>query len=159
MPLQIAWRILTHQKGRTALAIGGVFVAILLIFVELGFFIAVPQGGMLIYDHMRFDLLLASEKYIFQSESWQFPRARLAEAAKVAEVAQASPLYLGGTKWQDVAGGVPGIGTSGRCRSRLGTDLISPIVYGWRGRSKRSRLAASSMICPAYMTATRSTAW
>jgi putative ABC transport system permease protein len=106
VPLQIAWRILTHQKGRTALAIGGIFVAILLIFVELGFFIAVPQGGMLIYDHMRFDLLLASEKYIFQSESWQFPRARLAEAAKIAEVAQASPLYLGGTKWQDVAGGV-----------------------------------------------------
>ena len=75
MPLQIAWRILTHQKGRTALAIGGIFVAILLIFVELGFFIAVPQGGMLIYDHMRFDLLLVSDKYIFQSESWQFPRA------------------------------------------------------------------------------------
>ncbi len=106
MPLQIAWRILTHQKGRTALAIGGIFVAILLIFVELGFFIAVPQGGLLIYDHMRFDLLLVSEKYIFQSESWQFPQARLTEAAKIAEVAQASPVYLGGAKWQDVAGGV-----------------------------------------------------
>ena len=89
MPLQIAWRILTHQKGRTALAIGGIFVAILLIFVELGFFIAVPQGGMLIYDHMRFDLLLVSDKYIFQSESWQLPRARLTDAAKIAEVAQA----------------------------------------------------------------------
>ncbi len=61
---------------------------------------------MLIYDHMRFDLLLASEKYIFQSESWQFPRARLADAAKIAEVAQATPVYLGGSKWQDVAGGV-----------------------------------------------------
>jgi len=106
VPLQIAWRILTHQKGRTALAIGGIFVAILLIFVELGFFIAVPQGGMLIYDHMRFDLLLVSDKYIFQSESWQFPRARLTDAATIAEVAQASPVYLGGAKWQDVAGGV-----------------------------------------------------
>ena len=73
MPLHIAWRILTHQKGRTALALGGIFIAILLIFVELGFFIAVPQGGMLIYDHMRFDLLIASNKYIFQAESWQFP--------------------------------------------------------------------------------------
>ena len=106
MPLQIAWRILTHQKGRAALAIGGIFVAILLIFVELGFFIAVPQGGLLIYDHMRFDLLVTSDKYVFQSESWQFPRARLTDAAKIAEVAQASPVYLGGAKWQDVAGGV-----------------------------------------------------
>ena len=62
MPLHVAWRILNHQKGRTALALGGIFVAILLIFVELGFFIAVPQGGMLIYDHMRFDLLVCSNK-------------------------------------------------------------------------------------------------
>jgi putative ABC transport system permease protein len=104
--LQVAWRILAHQKGRTALAAGGIFVAILLIFVELGFFIAVPQGGMLIYDHMRFDLLLASNKYIFQAESWQFPSPRLDVARNHPQVAQASALYLGGAKWQDPAGGV-----------------------------------------------------
>ena len=106
MPLHIAWRILMHQKGRTALALGGIFIAILLIFVELGFFIAVPQGGMLIYDHMRFDLLVSSNKYIFQAESWQFPRARLDEVGKNAGVAQASPVYLGGAKWQDPGGGL-----------------------------------------------------
>ena len=38
----LAWRILTHEKGRTALALGGVFIAILLVFIELGFFVAVP---------------------------------------------------------------------------------------------------------------------
>src|ERR1700746_1904811 len=106
VPLQIAWRILNHQKGRTALALGGIFVAILLIFVELGFFIAVPQGGMLIYDHMRFDLLVVSKKYVFQTESWQFPRARLDEARKNPDVAQASAIYVGGAKWQDVNGGL-----------------------------------------------------
>jgi putative ABC transport system permease protein len=106
VPLHIAWRILTHQKGRTALALGGIFIAILLIFVELGFFIAVPQGGLLIYDHMRFDLLVCSNKYIFQAESWQFPRARLAEAGRNAGVAQVSPAYLGGAKWQDPSGGL-----------------------------------------------------
>ncbi len=72
MPLQVAWRILVDQKGRTALATGGIFVAILLIFVELGFFVAVPQGGMLIYDHLRFDLLVCSDKYVFQSQSGSF---------------------------------------------------------------------------------------
>ena len=106
MPLQVAWRILVDQKGRTALATGGIFVAILLIFVELGFFVAVPQGGMLIYDHLRFDLLVCSNKYVFQSQSGQFPRARLAAAMTVPEVAQASPFYLGGGKWQDPAGGL-----------------------------------------------------
>jgi putative ABC transport system permease protein len=106
MPLQLAWRILVDQKGRTALATGGIFIAILLIFVELGFFVAVPQGGMLIYDHLRFDLLVCSNKYVFQSQSGQFPRARLTAALTVPEVARASPFYLGGGKWQDPAGGL-----------------------------------------------------
>jgi putative ABC transport system permease protein len=105
VPLQIAWRILTDQKGRTALAIGGIFIAILLVFIELGFFVAVPQGGLLIYDHMRFDLLVVSDKYLFQAQSGQFARDRLEAARKVPEVAQATPAYLGGAKWQDPNGG------------------------------------------------------
>ena len=88
MPLQLAWRILVDQKGRTALATGGIFIAILLVFIELGFFVAVPQGGLLIYDHLRFDLLVCSNKYVFQAQSGQFPRARLAAARTVAEVAR-----------------------------------------------------------------------
>ncbi len=106
MPLQVAWRILVDQKGRTALAAGGIFIAILLVFIELGFFVAVPQGGMLIYDHMRFDLLVCSNRYLFQAQSGQFPLARLATARTVAEVAQASPVYLGAAKWQDTNGGL-----------------------------------------------------
>ena len=106
MAFQIAWRILVDQKGRTALATGGIFVAILLVFIELGFFVAVPQGGMLIYDHMRFDLLLCSNRYRFQGQAGQFPRVRLATATTIPEVAQASPIYLGGGKWQDANGGL-----------------------------------------------------
>lgn len=101
----LAWRILTHEKGRTALAFAGVFIAILLVFIELGFFIAVPQGGMLVYDHMRFDLLLVSRDYQFQAQPWQFSRARLSEAATVAGVANATPIYFAGGSWQDPAGG------------------------------------------------------
>ena len=132
MPLKIAWRILAHQKGRTALAIGGIFIAILLIFVELGFFIAVPQGGMLIYDHMRFDLLVVSKKYVFQTESWQFPRARLEEARKNPDVAEAGAVYLGGAKWQDSAGGVrldiSVIGFAPRARPFMAPDIDRQIT-------------------------------
>lgn len=106
MALSVAWRILTHQKGRTALAIGGILVAILLIFVELGFFIAVPRGGMLIYDNMRFDLLVASNRYVYQSESGTFPAARLDRVRANPEVARAAPVYIGGAKWQDPGGGL-----------------------------------------------------
>ena len=51
MAFHLAWRILTHEKLRTVLATAGIFVAILLVFIELGFFVAVPQGGMLINDY------------------------------------------------------------------------------------------------------------
>ena len=64
----LAWRILTHDKGRTALALVGIFMAILLVFIQLGLFFAVPQGGMLLYDNMRFDLLLVSNHYEYQAQ-------------------------------------------------------------------------------------------
>lgn len=105
-PAFLAWRLLAHEKGRSALALIGVFIAILLVFIELGFFVSVPQGGMLVYDHMRFDLLLVSKDYIYQAMSGQFPPARLREAAAVPGVKQASPLYFAAAKWQDPGGGL-----------------------------------------------------
>jgi putative ABC transport system permease protein len=104
--VRLAWRILSHEKGRSALALAGVFVAILLVFIELGFFVAVPQGGMLVYDHMRFDLLICSKDYVYQAVSWQFPHARLNQAAAVAGVERATPLYFAAAKWQDPNGGL-----------------------------------------------------
>jgi putative ABC transport system permease protein len=103
---RLAWRIIVYEKGRTALALAGVFIAILLVFIELGFFIAVPQGGMLVYDHMRFDLLLVSTNYEFQAQPWFFSRDRLTQASSVAGVAQATPIYFAGGSWQDPKGGI-----------------------------------------------------
>jgi putative ABC transport system permease protein len=103
--VRLAWRILTHDKGRTLLAIAGVFMAILLIFVELGFFFAVPQGGMLFYDNLQFDLLMCSNQYEYQAQPGQFPRGQLDRARSAPEVAQATALYFGSAKWH---GGVDG---------------------------------------------------
>src|SRR5437016_11741902 len=96
----LAWRILTHDKARTLLAIAGVFMAILLIFVELGFFFAVPQGGMLLYDNLQFDLLMSSNQYEYQAQPGQFPRSQLDRARAAPEVAQATGLYFGAAKWR-----------------------------------------------------------
>jgi putative ABC transport system permease protein len=101
----LAWRIATHDKGRTLLAVAGVFMAILLVFVELGFFIAVPRGGMLLYDRMRFDLLIASSGYEYQAQPGAFPRARLAAARAAPQVAHATALYFGQAKWESGEGG------------------------------------------------------
>src|SRR6516164_9064864 len=98
--LALAWRILTHDKGRTALAVAGVFLAILLVFVQLGFFIAVPRGSMLLYDRTQFDLLIASTAYEYQVQPGEFPLSRLDKARTVPEVALAAPLYFGSAKWR-----------------------------------------------------------
>ena len=101
----LAWRILTHDKGRTALALVGIFMAILLVFIQLGLFFAVPQGGMLLYDNMRFDLLLVSNHYEYQAQPGAFPLSRLAAARGSPDVAGATPLYFGAAKWKNGSGG------------------------------------------------------
>ena len=98
--LALAWRILAYDKGRTALAVAGVFLAILLVFVQLGFFTAVPRGGMLLYDRTRFDLLIASSGYEYQVQPGEFPLRQLDKAKTAPEVALVAPIYFGSAKWR-----------------------------------------------------------
>lgn len=75
-------------------------MAILLVFVELGFFYAVPRGGLLLYDNMRFDLLLTSNQYQYQSQPGAFPLGQLERVRNSPEVAEATPIYFGFAKWK-----------------------------------------------------------
>jgi putative ABC transport system permease protein len=106
MKVPLAWRILTHDKRRTALALIGIFMAILLVFLELGFFYAVPRGGLLLYDNMRFDLLLVSDHYEYQAQPGTFPLSQLDRMRASPDVVQASPVYFGYAKWKGGEGGV-----------------------------------------------------
>jgi putative ABC transport system permease protein len=102
----LAWRILTYDKRRSGLALIGIFMAILLVFVELGFFYAVPRGGLLLYDNMRFDLLLASNQYEYQAQPGSFPLGELDRIRAAPEVQAASPVYFGFGKWKSGEGGL-----------------------------------------------------
>ncbi|HWX32803.1 MAG TPA: FtsX-like permease family protein [Steroidobacteraceae bacterium] len=104
MKVPLAWRILTNDKRRTALALVGIFMAILLVFVELGFFYAVPRGGLLLYDNMRFDLLLASNQYEYQAQPGAFPLSQLEKVRSSPDVAEATPIYFGFAKWKSGEG-------------------------------------------------------
>jgi putative ABC transport system permease protein len=106
MKVPLAWRILTYDKRRTALALVGIFMAILLVFVELGFFYAVPRGGLLLYDNMRFDLLLVSDQYEYQAQPGTFPLSRLDQLRASPDVQRATPIYFGFAKWKEGEGGV-----------------------------------------------------
>jgi putative ABC transport system permease protein len=101
----LAWRILTYDKRRTALALIGIFMAILLVFVELGFFYAVPRGGLLLYDNMRFDLMLVSNQYEYQAQPGMFPLGLLDRVKAAPDVKQVTPVYFGFTKWKGGEGG------------------------------------------------------
>ena len=102
----VAWRMLTDERGRSALAIGGISVALLLVFLQLGFYLAVPRGGMLIYDTMRFDIVLTSPDYAFQGLSGSLPRRRLYQAQALAEVEQAVPFYQQTGEWMTASTGI-----------------------------------------------------
>jgi putative ABC transport system permease protein len=104
MKVPLAWRILTDDKRRTALALIGIFMAILLVFIELGFFYAVPRGGLLLYDNMRFDLLLASNQYEYQAQPGAFPLGQLEKVRSSPDVAEATPIYFGVAKWKSGEG-------------------------------------------------------
>ena len=106
MRVPLAWRILAYDKRRTALALIGIFMAILLVFVELGFFYAVPRGGLLLYDNMRFDLLLASNEYESQAQPGAFPLSQIGPVRSSPDVEKAVPIYFGYTKWKSGEGGV-----------------------------------------------------
>jgi putative ABC transport system permease protein len=95
----VAWRILTYEPGRSALAVGGIFVAILLIFLQIGFYVSVPQSGMLYYDAMRFDLMLTSSSYLFEPRPSTFPRRQLYRALALPEVARVMPVYHSYGRW------------------------------------------------------------
>ena len=106
MRVPLAWRILTYDKRRTGLALIGIFMAILLVFVELGFFYAVPRGGLLLYDNIRFDLLLASNEYEYQAQPGTFPLSQLEQLRTSPDVQQATPIYFGFAKWKSGERGV-----------------------------------------------------
>lgn len=102
----LAWRILNYDKRRTALALIGIFMAILLVFVELGFFYAVPRGGLLLYDNMSFDLLLTSNEYEYQAQPGVFPIGQLERLRTSPDVVEATPIYFGFAKWKSGEGGL-----------------------------------------------------
>jgi putative ABC transport system permease protein len=79
-------------------------MAILLVFIELGFFYAVPRGGLLLYDNMRFDLLLTSDQYEYQAQPGIFPLSQLERVRGSPDVAEATPIYFGFAKWKSGEG-------------------------------------------------------
>ena len=104
MRMLIAVRILTHETVRSALAVLGVFSAIVLVFLQLGFYSSVPIGATLIYEALAFDLAIVSRDYAYQIRTDRFPRRRLQQALALPEVESAVGFYQRWARWLNIGG-------------------------------------------------------
>jgi putative ABC transport system permease protein len=94
----LSWLNLTHNKARFALSLAGVGFAVVLMFVESGFYNALLDSTIALIDHFDADLVIVS-KVKTTLQAWGgAPRRRLAQALAVPGVADVSPLYLEGVR-------------------------------------------------------------
>ena len=105
MRVPLAWRNVVHDRGRAAVGIAGVAFAIMLIFLQLGFYNSVIIGATQYYDQLNYDLVIVSRQYSFIHSPQNFPRRRLFQALSLAQVESAEPLYMGSVKWQNAKTG------------------------------------------------------
>lgn len=101
MGTMLAWRLLLHSKVNAFLAVAGATLAILLMFLQLGFYGSVLSGATQIYDQLDFDLILVSREYSYLARPGVFPRRRIYQAQRLAAVESASPFYVGYEHWVD----------------------------------------------------------
>ncbi len=99
--IAFAWRQLDHQRRRAAAAAAGVAFAVLVIFLQLGFYGAVVNTAVAITSRLDADLVLVSPRFVHLSEASSIDRARLFQALAVPGVASAEPLYLRYATWRD----------------------------------------------------------
>ncbi|HWG45290.1 MAG TPA: ABC transporter permease DevC [Gemmataceae bacterium] len=106
MATSLAVRNLMHSKARTLVAMGGVCFAVVLLFMQLGFFGTVSLTAMLIYDTLDYDLLLTSPNYVMIGGAGQFSQRRLFQAESHPDVEAVMPLYVGRQVWCNPHSGV-----------------------------------------------------
>ena len=95
------WRNLVDRKMRLLLRVAAVTFPIVLIFVQIGFYVAVLETATVIQQSLNADLFLVSSAYINISRAGTVPRARLYQAASVAGVERVAPLYVGHRAYQN----------------------------------------------------------
>ena len=102
-PLGLAWSNLAHKRTRTAVAAAGVAFAVTLIFMEVGMFGGVERTATMLFDGLRFDLIIASSEYGDVGRPGDFPRDRLAQARAADGVEDVIPVSIGTGTWRKPA--------------------------------------------------------
>jgi putative ABC transport system permease protein len=91
----LAWKMLVHKKKRLALSIAGVMFAVLIMFMQLGFFNGFNDSQALLTTKFEGELVMMDVRRAHLSRWTPMQRTRLAQAAAFPEVAEAIPILNG----------------------------------------------------------------
>ena len=94
MRTALAWHNMTCHRLRAAASVAGVAFAVMLVYMQLGFYDACFRSSTLVYDQLSFDVALVSPQYVHLRAAGVFPLERLSQAESLAGVANAAPLYV-----------------------------------------------------------------
>lgn len=103
MRVPLALENLKQQPTRTSVAVAGVGFALLLIFMQMGFFNSVEQTATQIYGVLDFDLLLTSSQYISLSDADRVTSSRLRLADSDPAIADSTPLAIAFLPWRVIS--------------------------------------------------------
>ncbi|MFO0803959.1 MAG: FtsX-like permease family protein [Gemmataceae bacterium] len=138
-PLGLAWNNLVHKRTRTAVASAGVAFAVALIFMELGMYGGVERTATMLFDGLKFDLIIASTEYGDVGRPGDVPRSRLAQARAADGVVEVLPVTIGTATWQKPAhdsllGRVPPAGVGSIGILGVPPDRLADVFAVDRGR-------------------------
>lgn len=149
-PLGLAWSNLVHKRTRTAIASAGVAFAVALIFMELGMYGGVERTATMLFDGLRFDLLIASSEYGDVGRPGDVHRSRLAQARAADGVREVLPFTVHTGIWRkpDTNGlfgpsPSPGVGSIGFIG--VPPDRIPDVFAVDRGRAFSSKEEAQRL--------------
>lgn len=90
----LAWKNLTHDLRRLAVAIAGVAFAVILIFMELGFLNALLESTVQLLRKLNGEIVIVSSAQYALMAGERFDLRRLYQARQVDGVASAAPVYI-----------------------------------------------------------------
>lgn len=98
---RLAWRQLTHERLRFAAAVAGITFAVVLQLQQFGFRDALYSAATFVHNRLNADLVITSAQYEFIVESRAFPRRRLYEAQRSADVESVAALLVALAPFKD----------------------------------------------------------
>src|SRR5581483_1616874 len=99
--VNLAWRNLVNNKPRLIVSLGAVVFTVVLLFFQIGNYAAIQKTSTMVYDCLRFDIVIVSPAYVQLTYPGRVPRSTLHTALGVKGVARALPLSVSEGVWRN----------------------------------------------------------